>query len=78
MTYAEATKRSTAVKQPGLDDRHRDKDGTIDKKHGNTKNKNLPNPIPGFGPETTLKTMREKTVKTSEKAIRAEMAKRKR
>jgi len=24
------------MKQPGLDDRHRDKDGEISKKHGNT------------------------------------------
>jgi hypothetical protein len=24
------------MKQPGLDDRHRDRDGTISKKHGNT------------------------------------------
>ncbi|HEY1631310.1 MAG TPA: hypothetical protein VGF56_08340 [Rhizomicrobium sp.] len=25
------------MKEPGLDGRHRDKDGTIDRKHGNTK-----------------------------------------
>ena len=65
------------MKQPGLDDRHRDKNGEIDQKHGNTKNKNLSKPIPGFGPETTLNTMREKTGKTSEKAIRDAMAHRK-
>ena len=65
------------MKQPGLDDRHRDKDGKIDLKHGNTKNKNLPSPISGFGPETTLKTMRDRTGKTSEREIRAVMAKRK-
>lgn len=63
------------MKQPGLDGRHRDKNGQIEKKHGNTKNKNLPNPIPGFGPETTLKTMRERTGKESERAIRAVMTK---
>ncbi|MBO2979805.1 MULTISPECIES: hypothetical protein [Burkholderia] len=63
------------MKQPGLDGRHRDKDGTIDLKHGNTMNKNLPNPIPGFGPNTTLKVMRDKTGKVSEKDIRAVMAK---
>ena len=34
-------------------------------------NKNLSKPIEGFGPNTTLKTMREKTGKVSEKAIRA-------
>jgi len=44
---------------------HRDKEGTIDLKHGNTKNKNLAKPIPGFCPDTTLKTMRDKTGKTS-------------
>ncbi len=58
------------MKQPGLDGRHRDKDGQIEQKHGNTKNKNLPRPIPGFGPETTLKTMRDETGKTSERDIR--------
>lgn len=65
------------MKQPGLDGRHRDKDGQIEQKHGNTMNKNLPRPIPGFGPQTTLKTMRDKTGKTSEKDIR-NAAKRKR
>ncbi|VWC10647.1 hypothetical protein BLA14095_05224 [Burkholderia lata] len=63
------------MKQPGLDGRHRDKDGTIDLKHGNTKNKNLSKPIPGFAPDTTLKTMRDKTGKLSEKDIRAVMVK---
>ncbi|NKA72365.1 hypothetical protein GO285_01266 [Ralstonia solanacearum] len=65
------------MKQPGLDGRHRDKDGQIEQKHGNTMNKNLPRPIPGFGPQTTLKTMRDRTGKTSEKDIR-NAAKRKR
>lgn len=65
------------MKQPGLDGRHRDQDGQIEQKHGNTKNKNLPRPIPGFGPETTLKTMRDKTGKTSERDIR-DAAKRRR
>ncbi|MBW9105809.1 hypothetical protein [Paraburkholderia phenoliruptrix] len=63
------------MKQPGLDGRHRDRDGKIDLKHGNTMNKNLPNPIQGFGPNTTLKAMRDKTGKVSEKDIRAVMAK---
>lgn len=58
------------MKEPGLDDRHRDKDGTIQQKRSDAKNKNLPNPIPGFGPETTLGTMRERTGKMSEKDIR--------
>lgn len=58
------------MKEPGLDGRHRDKDGSIQQKRSDTQNKNLPNPIPGFKPDTTLKTMREKTGKTSEKDIR--------
>jgi len=28
---------NAAMKEPGLDDRHRDKDGEIDRKHGNTR-----------------------------------------
>jgi len=48
------------MKEPGLDDRHRAKDGTIQQKRSDAKNKNLPNPIPGFGPGTTLGTMRER------------------
>ncbi|QOH40031.1 MULTISPECIES: hypothetical protein [Burkholderia cepacia complex] len=38
-------------------------------------NKNLGNPIPGFGPNATLKEMRDKTGKVSEKDIRAVMVK---
>lgn len=64
------------MKQPGLDNRHRDKNGQIEQKHGNTMNKNLPNPIPGFGPNTTVKEMRDKTGKISEKNIRAAVKKR--
>ena len=66
------------MKEPGLDSRHRDKNGQIQQKRSDTKNKNLPTPIPGFGPDTTLKTMRERTGKTSEKDVRDAAAKRKR
>lgn len=59
------------MKEPGLDDRHRDQNGQIQQKRSDTMNKNLPKPIEGFGPNTTLKTMREKTGKVSESAIRA-------
>ncbi len=59
------------MKEPGLDGRHRDKDGKIQQKRGDTKNKNLSQPIPEFSPETTLQEMREKTGKLSEKDIRA-------
>ncbi len=65
------------MKQPGLDGRHRDKDGTISKKHGNTLNKNLPKPIEGFSKDTTLSEMRKKTGQESEAGIRKAMAKRK-
>ena len=58
------------MKEPGLDGRHRDKDGQIQQKRSDTQNKNLPQPIPGFTPNTTLKQIREKTGQTSEKAIR--------
>jgi hypothetical protein len=64
------------MKEPGLDDRHRDKDGQIQQKRGDTLNKNLTQPIPQFKPDTTLQTMRDKTGKTSEKDVR-EAAKRK-
>lgn len=63
-------KKGIPMKEPGLDNRHRDKDGQIQQKRSDTKNKNLPHPIPEFTPKTTLKTMREKTGKTSEKDIR--------
>ena len=59
------------MKEPGLDKRHRDQDGQIQQKRSDTMNKNLSKPIEGFGANTTLKTMREKTGKVSEKAIRA-------
>jgi hypothetical protein len=41
--------RAILMKEPGLDHRHRDKDGKIQQKRGDTKNRNLSSPIPGFG-----------------------------
>jgi hypothetical protein len=42
------------MKEPGLDDRHRDKNppkaGEIQQKRSDTLNKNLPKPIPEFSP----------------------------
>jgi len=62
------------MKEPGLDGRHRDKSapkkGEIQQKRSDTLNKNLPNPIPEFSPNTTLGTMRERTGKVSERAVR--------
>ena len=58
------------MKEPGLDGRHRNQDGTIQKKRSDTQNQNLPQPIPGFGPKTTLGTIRRQTGQGSERAIR--------
>ncbi|MGO9246826.1 MAG: hypothetical protein ACLPT4_01160 [Verrucomicrobiia bacterium] len=62
------------MKEPGLDDRHRDKgrpkSGEIQQKRGDTLNKNLPHPIPQFRADTKLETMRKATGKTSEEAVR--------
>lgn len=58
------------MKEPGLDGRHRNQDGRIRQKRSDTENQNLPKPIPGFQPTTTLDRMRRETGKTSEKDIR--------
>jgi hypothetical protein len=62
------------MKEPGLDGRHRDKNqpkaGEIQQKRGDTLNKNLPKPIPQFPPNTRLDTMRKKTGKINEEAVR--------
>ena len=58
------------MKEPGLDDRHRDQDGEIQQKRGDTLNKNLPVPIPNFSPNARLDTMREETGKTSIEDVR--------
>ena len=57
------------MKEPGLDDRHRNKDGTIQQKRSDTLNKNLPRPVPGFPPDTPLRDIREKTGEVSERGI---------
>jgi hypothetical protein len=62
------------MKEPGLDDRHRDKAspkaGEIQQKRGDTLNKNLPVPIPQFSPNAKLSTMRKETGKTSLEDVR--------
>ncbi len=63
------------MKEPGLDDRHRDHDGRIQQKRSDTLNKNLSTPIPQFSPNATLKRMREVTGKVSEAAVRRAAAK---
>jgi hypothetical protein len=62
------------MKEPGLDNRHRDKSppkaGEIQQKRSDTQNKNLSRPIPEFSPNATLGTMRKETGKVSERAVR--------
>jgi hypothetical protein len=58
------------MEEPGLDGRHRDKDGEIDLKHSNTLNKNLPRPIPQFQPDATVEEMRRVTGEISIEKIR--------
>lgn len=68
------------MKEPGLDDRHRDKTppkaGQIQQKRGDTLNRNLSEPIPQFSPNAKLQTMRKETGKTSEKDVREAAKKR--
>jgi hypothetical protein len=62
------------MKEPGLDNRHRDKTppkgGEIQHKRSDTLNKNLPKPSPQFSPSAKLGTMRAETGKTSVEAVR--------
>ena len=62
------------MKEPGLDNRHRDKTrpkgGEIQQKRGDTLNKNLSKPIPQFSPNAKLSTMRKVTGKVSEDEVR--------
>lgn len=67
------------MKEPGLDGRYRDKRppkaGEIRQKRSDTRNKNLPRPIPEFSPNATLAHMRKVTGKVSEAAVRRAAAK---
>lgn len=58
------------MEEPGLDKRHRVKAGEIQRKRGDTLNKNLAKPIPQFSLNAKLSTMRKVTGKTSEEAVR--------
>ena len=64
------------MKQPRLDDRNRDKDGEIRQKRGDTLNKNLPTPVPGFGPNITLARMRKATRQVSEADVSSTVSRR--
>jgi hypothetical protein len=63
------------MKEPGLDGRHRDKDGEIQQKRSDTLNKNLSQPIPQFRADATLGHMRKVTGEVSEAAVRKAAAK---
>jgi hypothetical protein len=45
------------MKEPGIDDRHRDKGGRIQEKCSDAQNKNLSKQIPQFSPKTTLSAL---------------------
>jgi hypothetical protein len=68
------------MKEPGLDDRHRDKNppkgGEIQQKRSDAKNKNLSQPILEFSGNATVGFMRKETGKVSINAIRQEAKKR--
>ena len=66
------------MKEPGLDGRHRNKDGEIQQKRSDTLNKNLSTPIPQFSPSATLGYMRKVTGEMSEAAVRRAAEKTKR
>ena len=62
------------MKEPGLDNRHRDKatpkGGEIQQKRSDALNKNLSNPIPEFSGNASVGFMRRETGKTGLAAIR--------
>jgi hypothetical protein len=58
------------MKEPGLDGRHRKKDGEIQRKRDDALNKNLSRPIPEFSANATLRYMRKVTGKESEADVR--------
>jgi hypothetical protein len=62
------------MKEPGLDNRHRDqappKAGEIQQKRSDALNKNLLNPIPQFSPNASVGYMRRETGKVGLNAIR--------
>ena len=62
------------MKEPGLDNRHRDqappKVGEIQQKRSDALNKNLSNPIPQFSGNASVGFMRKETGKVGLNAIR--------
>ena len=58
------------MQEPALHGRHRDENGRIEQKHSNAINKNLPQPIPNFSPNATVRYMRQETGKVGLNQIR--------
>lgn len=62
------------MKEPGLDQRHRDhpgaKGGEIQQKRSDALNRNLPRPIEGFRSDATVGHMRDVTGKVGIESIR--------
>jgi hypothetical protein len=64
-----------APKQPGLDGRHRDEDGRISEKHGNTLVGTLretygPDFLPGVRSDAKLETIRDRTGKSLSELVK--------
>jgi hypothetical protein len=64
-----------ALKQPGLDGRHRDETGRISEKHGNTLVGTLretygPDFLPGIRSDAKLETIRDRTGKSLSELVK--------
>jgi hypothetical protein len=64
-----------STKQPGLDGRHRDEDGRISEKHGNTLVGTLretygPGFLPGVRSDAKLETIRDRTGKSLSELVK--------
>ena len=58
------------MEEPGLDNRHRDLNGRIDRKRSDAQNGNLSKPVPGFRSDATVGHMRKVTGEQSLAGIR--------
>jgi hypothetical protein len=58
------------MQEPGLDNRHRDLNGRIDRKRSDAQNGNLSQPVPGFRSNATVGHMRQVTGQQSLSGIR--------
>jgi hypothetical protein len=66
----DAAPRRNNMQEPGLDNRHRDQNGQIERKRSDALNKNLPQRIENFSPNATVGFMRQATGKVGLNAIR--------